>query len=92
MNVVVVHLSERLIQQKIETGAYPDAPAVVRAALRVLDERDGLDASRAETRLRLDDMARGDVVDFTSEPMDRLVRESEQNSRDGKPVRDTIKP
>jgi len=92
MNVLVDHQSERLIQRKIETGAYPDAPAVVREALRVLDERDRLHALRAEIQLGLDDVARGDVVDFTPELMDRLVRESEQNSRDGKPVRDAIKP
>lgn len=92
MQVLVDGQSEALIRRKVDTGHYPDASAVVREALRLLDERDRLQALRADLQVGLDQIDRGDVVEFTPELLDDLAREAEQNARDGEPVRDAVKP
>ncbi len=92
MQVPVNGQAEQLIRQKVAGGLYPNPSAVVREALRLLDERDRLETLRAELRIGLEQIERGEVVDFTPELLDELVLESEQNARDGKPVRDAVKP
>jgi antitoxin ParD1/3/4 len=92
MNVLIDGQSERLIRERVDSGRYPDAPAVVREALRLLDERDRLQELRAELQIGLEQIERGEVVDYTPELLDELAREAEQNAKDGKPVRDAVKP
>ncbi|MDP9366608.1 MAG: type II toxin-antitoxin system ParD family antitoxin [Chloroflexota bacterium] len=92
MNVLIDAASEIVIRERVESGRYPDAAAVVRDALRLLDERGRLEALRAELRIGLEQAERGEVVDFTPELLDALARDAERNARDGKPVRDVVKP
>ncbi len=92
MDVWIDGQSATLIRQRLESGPYPDAAAVVHEALRLLDERDRVQALRAELQVGLDQIDRGETVDFTLELLDELASEAEQNARAGKPVRDAVMP
>lgn len=83
---------EALIRARVESGRYGDAPAVIDAALRLLDERDRIECLR---RLVVDaeaEVERGEVVDWTPEFFDRLKREAADASRDNVPVHDDVRP
>ena len=84
--------SESLIRQRVASGRYADEAAVVRAALDLLEEHDRIQALRDEIQIGLDQIARGEVVEFTPELLDQLSDEAEQNALSGKPVRDAVKP
>jgi antitoxin ParD1/3/4 len=70
MNVSLTPELEQLIHKKVETGLYHSASEVVREALRLLEDRDKLQAMRLEEIRRairegLDEADRGEV-----EPLD----------------------
>jgi len=48
MNISLTPKLEELIKEKVESGLYGSASEVVRAALRLLEERDRLQALRLE--------------------------------------------
>ncbi|MGH2530690.1 MAG: type II toxin-antitoxin system ParD family antitoxin [Thermomicrobiales bacterium] len=82
-----------LIRQQIESGQYHDASEVVREAMRLMVERDRrLQQLRAEVAIGLEQIERGELIDFTPELLDELSREAEENARNGKPVKDAVKP
>jgi len=74
MNVIVDAHSETLNRQRVDSGRYPDASAVVSAALRMLDEHDRVQELRANLQIGLDQIERGEVVEFTPELLDDLAR------------------
>ncbi len=93
MNLSLDTSSETLIRQKVESGLYRDAGEVVREALRLLDERDRrAEALRAELRIGLDQVERGELIDYTPELLEELSRQAEDDARDGKPIKDAVKP
>lgn len=53
MNVSLTPQLETLIQRKLESGLYHSASEVIREALRLLEERDAVQAAKLE-RLRSD--------------------------------------
>lgn len=53
MNVSLTPQLETLIQRKLDSGMYHSASEVIREALRLLEERDAMQAARLE-RLRRD--------------------------------------
>jgi antitoxin ParD1/3/4 len=68
MNVSLTPELEQLIHKKVETGLYLSASEVVREALRLLDERDKLQAMRFEELRReihvgIDQADRGELLD-----------------------------
>ena len=68
MNVSLSPELERLINSKVESGMYNSASEVVRAGLRLIQERDELHqnklaALRADIKLGLDDMEAGRILD-----------------------------
>ena len=84
---------EALIRHKVDAGDYRDAGEVIREAIRLLDERDRrLQQLRAELSIALGQMERGELIEFTPELLERLSREAEENARNGKPVKDAVKP
>ena len=93
MNLSLDTSSETLIRQKVESGLYRDAGEVVREALRLLDERDRrAEALRAELRIGLDQVEHGELIDYTPELLEELSRQAEDDARDGKPIKDAVKP
>ena len=67
MNVSLTPELEQLIHKKVETGLYLSASEVVREALRLLEERDKLQAMRfeevrREIQIGIDQAGRGEVA------------------------------
>lgn len=92
MNVELPPRLEALVREKVDSGLYDDASAVVEDALRLLDERHRHDRLRAAIAVGLEDVARGDVVDWTPDFMDRLKVEADEEDRLGLPIDDDVKP
>ena len=93
MQVLLDRQSASLVRQKVETGLYDSASDVVREALRLLEERDGrLQWLRAELQIGLDQETRGELVEYTPDFIERLIREADERSRLGLPVKDAVKP
>jgi antitoxin ParD1/3/4 len=68
MNVSLTPELERLIHRKVESGLYLSASEVVREALRLLEERDRLNALkldelRKEIQIGIDQADLGELVD-----------------------------
>ncbi len=68
MNISLTPELERFVHRKVESGLYPSAGEVVREALRLLDERDRLEAMRvealrAEILVGIDQADRGELRD-----------------------------
>jgi putative addiction module CopG family antidote len=90
-----IHLdpeTEAIVRRKAREDRFEDAAAVVREAVRQLDERDQrLDALRAAIQIGLDQEARGELIEWTPDLMDRLAAEARQASLEGKkPKRDVV--
>ena len=92
MTVVLSPELEALVRRQVESGPYKDADDVVRAALHLLEERDRRDRLRAAIAVGLDEAARGEVVDWTPDFMDRLKKEAAEEDRLGLPVDDDVRP
>ena len=72
------------IQQKVESGHFPDAGEVIREAIRLLDERDRhLEALRAKLAVGLEEADRGEMDEWTPELRERLRREALEMYRRG---------
>ncbi len=68
MNVSLTPELEQLIHKKVESGLYLSASEVVREALRLLEERDRLNALkleelRKEIQIGIDQADRGELLD-----------------------------
>jgi len=68
MNVSLTPELEQLIHKKVESGLYLSASEVVREALRLLEERDRVNAMkleelRKEIQIGLDQADRGELLD-----------------------------
>ena len=68
MNVSLTPELEQLIHKKVESGLYLSASEVVREALRLLEERDRLNAMkleelRKEIQIGIDQADRGELLD-----------------------------
>ena len=81
-----------MIRAKVDSGKYGNAGEVVHEALRVLEREEQLERLRAEVKIGLDQIERGERIEWTTDTMARLIRESEENSRLGKPISDFVKP
>ena len=67
MNVSLTPELERLVEDRVASGKYASASEVVRAALRLLDERDRayeakLDALRRDLQVGREQMERGELI------------------------------
>ena len=68
---------EARIRQEVQRGRFLDAAAVVREAMRLLDERERqLDVLRAKIQIGLDEADRGETDEWTPELRERLRREA----------------
>jgi len=92
MGIVLGPRLEELVHEKVGSGRYADASAVVEEALRLLDERDRLDRLRAAVDAADVEIERGEFIDSTPDFFDRLKREARQATRDGLPISDDVKP
>ncbi|HUG63456.1 MAG TPA: type II toxin-antitoxin system ParD family antitoxin [Methylomirabilota bacterium] len=67
MSVDLAPHVEALIREKIEAGPYRTADEVIHEALQALEERERLQRLRAMLQVGLDQLDRGEGVEFTPE-------------------------
>jgi len=91
VNVTLTPELEALVERKLGEGGYRDASEVIQEALQLLAERDAYDRLRAELQIGLDQIRRGETVEYTPELMERLMREAEEDVRHGRPVKDAVR-
>jgi antitoxin ParD1/3/4 len=84
--------TEARIHELVAKFDYDGPEAVVDEALRVLEERDKLKRLRELIAAGDEQLARGEVIPWTPDFLDRLKRESEENVRQGKPIKDEVRP
>ncbi len=74
----------KFIEDQVRSGDYPDASAVVSAALQALkDQREGLEDLRREVRVGIEQADRGEFAEFTAEDIKAEGRRA-LAARDGK--------
>lgn len=84
--------AEATIRELVERGGYEDEEAVVSEALRVLIERDKLERLRALIAVGDEQAARGELIPWTPDFMDRLKRKTAEDDRLGSPFKDEVLP
>ena len=73
MNVSLTPQLEAMIRAKVESGMYNNASEVVREALRIMEREERLQvAARTEIQVGLDQIERGETIEFTSDTMARV--------------------
>jgi putative addiction module CopG family antidote len=92
MSIQLSPEAEALVRQLIEGGDYDDPEAVVDEALRVLMERDKLERLKELIAVGDEQAARGQVVPWTPDFLDRLKREAAEDVRLGRPIKDEVIP
>lgn len=92
MNISLTPQLEALVRRKVESGLYNSASEVVREALRLLEERDRRERLRAAVAIGDEQLARGEVVDWTPDFLERLKREAAEEDRRGLPISDDVIP
>jgi antitoxin ParD1/3/4 len=79
MSIRLPHDVEDSIRRKVQRGQFSDEGEVVREAIRLLDEREAqFDALRAEVRVGLDELDRGEGIELTPEVWDEIDREVDE--------------
>ena len=81
-----------LVQQKVDNGQYPDADAVMREALRLLDEHDRLQWLRAALEKADAQIERGEFVEWTPDLMEQLTQEADEMLRQGVEPDPVVRP
>lgn len=85
MNISLTPRLEAMIREKVESGLYNNSSEVVREALRLMEQEDALkrERLRAAIAIGMDEIARGEGVEYTPELMADVDREVDRMVRDG---------
>jgi len=84
---------EETVQRIIATGRYHEIGQVVSVALRQLDERErGLDNLRAALAVGLEQVERGEVIEWTPELADEIWMEAQAAASAGKQPKADVCP
>jgi antitoxin ParD1/3/4 len=78
MTVSLTPQLEAMIQQRVESGRYTDADEVVREALQLLEEREQRDHLRSLLEVGLEQLRRGEFVEFTPERAEEIRRRAKE--------------
>ena len=92
MDVHVPARWEALIRDKIASERFRDASDVGSEALRLMEEHDRRERLRAAVAVGDAQAARGEVVDWTPDLIDRLKAEAADEERRGVPIDDAVSP
>ncbi len=77
---------EAMIREKVDSGEYPDPASVITEAVRLLaerDERHKLERLRAALQVGIDQIERGEVVEWTPELHATLLENARRRAREG---------
>jgi putative addiction module CopG family antidote len=92
MSIQLSPEAEAVVRQLVDRGDYDDPEAVIDHALRALLERGQLSRLKAAIAVGDEQAARGQVVPWTPDFLDRLKREAAENVRLGRPFKDEVIP
>ncbi len=92
MTVTLSPRLEALIRDKVDRGLYASADGVVEVAIRLLDQRDRLIWPRAELAIGEEQERRDELIELTDDRFDEIKRQARENARNGKPIKDAVKP
>lgn len=86
MNVSLTPQLERLVHQKVKSGAYLSASEVVREGLRLLQERDAvrefrLAELRKEIQIGLDQLERGEGITMSADEIPQYMESLKKRAR-----------
>jgi Arc/MetJ-type ribon-helix-helix transcriptional regulator len=84
---------EAVVDRIVASVHFESADAVIGEALHLLEEREqGLEWLRAELQPALEQEARGELIEITPDYFDNIQRRALESARQGKPIRDAVKP
>lgn len=84
---------EAVVERIVSSGQYDDAEQAIGEALRLLEARGRqLRWLRAELAIGEEQERRGELIDFTPERLEQIKRQALENARQGKPIKDAVKP
>ena len=93
MAVQVRSQTEAEIARLVASGEYADAAEVIDKAVQLLVERDRqLRWLREELAIGEEQARRGEVVELTPERLEEIKRRGFEAARNGKPIKDAVKP
>ncbi len=92
MSITLSPKAEAIVRQFVARGHYHDPESVVMTALQALAERDQLAQLQAAIAVGDEQLARGQVIQWTSDTLDRLKQEAEELVRMGRPFKDDVIP
>jgi antitoxin ParD1/3/4 len=93
MNVQLDDQTEALVQQKVRNGQYRNPNEVVQEAIRQMDERDRrLEELRAALAIGEEQIAQGEVVEWTPQLAAAILEEAKQAARTGKRPKSDVAP
>jgi len=78
MNVSLTPQLEAMIRQRVASGRYNNASEVVREALRLLEEREQLEHLRSLIAVGVEQVERGELIEWTPELMDEIDRRAHE--------------
>jgi len=91
MSLTIVEPSiEERIQRQVESGRYADASEVMAQALDVLENEQKLRVLRDLVAEAEEDIANGDVFEWTSTSMAEIWAEADEDDRLGLPIPDHV--
>jgi len=92
MRILLSPNAQALIRDLVERGDYDDPESVVDAALEALMERIQLVHLKDAIAIGIEQAARGQVVPWTPDFLDRLKREAAEDAHLGRPFNDQVIP
>jgi antitoxin ParD1/3/4 len=78
MSVTLTPQIEAMIRERVESGQYDNADDVMREALRLLEEREKLDHLRSLLAVGLEQLQRGEGIEFTAERAEEIRRSAKE--------------
>jgi antitoxin ParD1/3/4 len=92
MNVTLSPKHEAMVRRKVEAGLFEDPSDVVEEALRLMEARDRYERLKAAVAIGDEQYARGEVTTWTSNSLEELKREADEEDRQGLPISDDALP
>ena len=93
MTIQLPPRTEAAIEQLVASGQYADAGEVIDTAVRLLAERERkLRWLRDELAIGEEQERRGEVAELTRERFAEIKRQAIENARNGKPIKDAVRP
>ena len=83
---------EALIRERIESGQYADEREVVWEALRVLDEQERLQRLRDALAIGLEQIERGEDVEYTPDIRARIWENAKVRAKEGRAPKPDVVP